>query len=711
MKEVRHPTIKRNLLDRAIEAVAPAWGMQRLKARGMLALAGGYFGPGGRRNRPGLSNWNPGVADADGDISPDLVDLRAYSRDLARRAPLAIGAINTVVTNVIGTGLSMQPAPDQDYLGLDEDQAKAWQQHVAREWKLWAESTDCDITRTQNIYGLQSLAFRSALESGDVFAILPAVERLGQPYELAVQLIEADRVSNPNGRANTATLVDGVEMDEFGAPIAYHVCRSHPGAFGRQLKGQVWDRIEAFGTTTGRRRVLHVFERRRPGQTRGVPYLAGIIEPLKQLTRYTEAEIAAAVNSAAFALFAKMDHEAFGELFTDAEQRTLVASGTSWDGTLGGASATLDSPGKVINLLPGESIEAPDLKRPNVAFDPFVMACLRQIGVALELPFEVLVKHFESSYSAARAALLDAWRFFRTRRDFMASYFCQPIYQTWLAEAVAIRRVAAPGFFADAAWRNAWSAAVWVGDGPGSIDPLKEIDAAVERIAAGVSTIAAESILFDGVDWETKLRQRAREVKARRAAGLEAELPDVGTGGTAAPAAKAYPSDTAADIDERGARRSRAPAAAGASGPVVGAAHEGLVDAMSAMSASIAAMAAREQMAPRTDVTFQIGVDDMRAAASAAMDTMVAGHASTLQQIREDFQAMPIIIPAPVVNFSAPDVHVDVAAPVVNLEATIEQPKEQTMRIIGMPDRLTNSTVERDGKGNIIKTTQKESDA
>lgn len=543
MKEVAHRAPQKNLLDRAIETVAPGWAMNRYKSRAMLALAGGYFGAGGKRSRPGLSNWNPGVADADGDISPDLVDLRAYSRDLARRAPLAIGAINTVVTSVIGTGLSMQPAPDQDYLGLDEAAAKAWQQHVTREWKLWAESTDCDITRTQNLYGLQSLAFRSALESGDVFAILPEVERPGQPYGLAVQLIEADRVCNPDCTANTETLVDGVEMDAAGAPVAYHICRSHPGAFGRRAKGLKWDRVEAFGATTGRRRVLHIFERRRPGQTRGVPYLAGIIEPLKQLTRYTEAEVSAAVNSAAFAVFAKMDREAFSELFGDAEQQAYIQSGTSWDGTI--PQTVVDTPARVINLLPGEDIVSPDLNRPNVAFDPFVMACLRQIGVALELPFEVLVKHFQSSYSAARAALLDAWRFFRTRRDFMATYFCQPIYTTWLAEGVAIRRIGAPGYFADAAWRNAWSAAVWVGDGPGSIDPLKEIDAAVERIAQGVSTIAAESILFDGVDWETKLKQREREVKARRLAGLEPPAPgaDAGTPPATAPAARVYPSD------------------------------------------------------------------------------------------------------------------------------------------------------------------------
>lgn len=514
------PKTTPTLIDRAILAVSPRWALNRLRDRTAIALAsGGYFG-GSRRGRAALSNWNPGVADADGDISPDLVDLRAYSRDLSRTSALAGGAINTVVTNVVGTGLAMQPTPDADFLGLTEAEAKAWTAAVDREWKLWAEATDCDITRTQNFYSLQGLAFRSSLESGDVFAI-PTMSGTGLPYKLALQLIEADRVCNPGNHADKPDLVAGVELAGSGAPVAYHISDVHPGA--RQRTAAKWTRVPAFGELSGRRNVLHLFDRRRPGQTRGVPYLASVIEPLKQLTRYSEAEISAAVVSAAFAVFVKMDHEAFTGLFDDtsATEYLNTATNARWDGTVGQAS--LSGPGKAVNLLPGESIEAPQLGRPNSEFDPFVTSILRQIGVGLELPFEVLVKHFTASYSAARAALLDAWRFFRGRRDWLQTVFCQPVYELWLEEAVAQGRIAAPGFFADPQYRRAWCAAVWTGDGPGSIDPVKEVTAARERIAQGISTIASESILHDGIDWETKHRQRVREHNARAAAGLNAD--------------------------------------------------------------------------------------------------------------------------------------------------------------------------------------------
>jgi len=523
-----------NLLDRAIAAVSPGWAAARMKSRMVLAIGGGYLGKG---RRPALSGWNPGVADADGDISPDLVDLRAYSRDLARTSALAGGAISTVVTNVVGTGLAAQPAPDFDFLGItDEAEQKAWLATAKREWQLFCESTDCDITRQQDFYALQATAFRSALESGDVF-LIPTMAGQGAPYRLALQMVEADRVCNPGWAADTHRLVQGVELDANGAPVTYHIANRHPGA--RHRAGTEWTPVPAFGENS-RRNVLHLFDRRRPGQTRGVPYLAGVIEPLKQLKRYSEAEISAAVISAAFAVFVKMDPEAFQSLFdADGTRDTYLKSALGWDGRV--PTANMDAPGKAVNLLPGESIEAPDLGRPNAQFDPFFMACAKQIGIGLELPVEVLLKAFESSYSAARAALLDAWRFFRGRRAWLAAGVCQPVYALWLEEAVALGRIRAPGFFADPAYRRAWSGAVWTGDGPGSIDPMKEVDAAIARIDAGISTLAAESLLHDGVDWETKHRQRVREQQARGGAGLleAAKLQPNG----AAPTARTYPSD------------------------------------------------------------------------------------------------------------------------------------------------------------------------
>jgi len=538
------PAIAPNLLERAAAHIAPRWAGRHYLQRQAVALAGGYTG--GARGRAATRNWAPISQDANADIIPDLPALRERSRDLVRNAPLAGGAIATIVANVVGTGLSPRPAPDHVALGITPEAAQAWGEAALREFKLWGESTNADITRTLNIYGLQSLAFRSVMENGDCLAILTDKPAPGSPYTLAVQLVEADRICNPARSGDSASLMAGIEIDSDGAALAYHVANQHPYTYRTGSAALAWQRVAAAPTRTGRRNALLLIDKLRIGQVRGVPKLAPVIEPLKQLARYTEAELQAAVIAGMFAIFVKMDPEAFETLFDDDARASIVRNATTWDGTVDGGST--EGPGRAVNLLPGEEIDAQNPGRPNSEFDPFCQAILRQIGVGLELPFEVLIKHYTSSYSAARAALLEAWRFYRGRRDWLATAFCQPIYEALLEEAIAAGRVAAPGYFADPRIRKAYSTCQWIGDGPGSIDPAKEIAAAADRVALGISSRSEEKMAYDGGDWRATHRQLAEEQAARAADGLLPPPP-------AAPGASAQDDDpenddTATDDDK-----------------------------------------------------------------------------------------------------------------------------------------------------------------
>lgn len=504
-----------NALDRAIETLAPRWAANRLQARvghALAAQAGGYHGA--STSRRSLAGWNPLAGDADSDTLRDLPALRARSRDMVRNAPVAGGAIATEVTHVVGSGLSLQCAIDGPFLGLGDDEADAWQQDTERKFNAWWESADCDITRTQNGYGLQDLAYRAECESGDVAVVLTRAPWARGPVKLALQLIEADRLSNPDRKPDTATLVQGVEMDANGAPVRYHFASTNPawrsGAAAR--KPLEWSAVPAFGSRTGRRNVLHLFRRLRPGQTRGVPMLAPVIEPLKQLERYTEAELMAAVVSGMFTVFIESEGTPTLQPSAIEGNATATAGAAGWDGRLGN--------GLVVELGKGESVSSANPGRPNAAFDPFVNAIIRQVGLLLEIPYEVLAKHYTSSYSAARAALLDAWRHFRVRRSHLAEQLCQPVYEAWLDEAVAAGYVRAPGYWANPLTRRAWQGAEWIGDSPGAIDPVKEIEAAERRVALSISTLEAESVLHDGGKWRRKLLQRKREQQLLGAHGL-----------------------------------------------------------------------------------------------------------------------------------------------------------------------------------------------
>ena len=533
------PLVKQNLIDRVIGYIDPKKGQQRLMARTHMAvvgaLSGGYTGA--RNDRTTTARWNPGGGSPTTDAVADLAVLRERSRDQMRNSAVPVGALNGAVTGVVGTGLSGTPAIDHVALGMTEEAAKAWNENTGRRFKFWAESEDCDAARVNDFYAQQELAQRTWFESGDAFVLTPRLARNGRPARLALQLVEGDRCCNPHRKSNTATLVEGVEFDPAtGEAIAYQFAKNHPGDYS--AGANEWTRVTARGDSTGRRNVLHLFKQLRPGQVRGIPWIAPVLEPLKQLGKWTDNELNAAVTSSIFSVFAKMDANAFADIFDEeGESQQLLKERSGWSGEL--------ESGKAINLLPGESIETASSNRPNPEFDPFWTAMVRQIGMALEIPYEVLVMHFQSSYSAARGALLMAWKFYKGRRDLLAKKFCQPVYELWLADEIAEGRIAAPGYFANDYMRAAWNQCLWTGDGPGSIDPQKEVMAAKARVELGISTLDQESTLHDGVGWAIKHRQRVIEINAQKEDGIYVQ-----PAGSPAAAAPDAPPDPAQDSED-----------------------------------------------------------------------------------------------------------------------------------------------------------------
>lgn len=484
---------------------------------------GSYTGAGtGRVTRL----WNPASTSADTTISMELPALRARSRDETRNNPIAGGAIHTIVARTVGTGLALQCRPDRDMLRWSETQAATWKKTVEREFALF--SRFCDLAERHNLYELQSLVFRGVLESGDVFTVLPAVDDLRTPYQLKLQVLEADRIGNPGSESDGETLTAGVRFNpRTGAPSEFHVYARHPGGgyLGKDALEGVWVPAR---TARGTPAMLHHLRITRPGQSRGVPHLAPVMTMLKQLGRYTDAEIMAAVISGYFSVF--IQSEDTGDPITG-----QTAPVTSTD--VAGNQEIAMGPGLIVGLPPGSTANSVNPGRPNTAFDPFVQSILRQIGVGLEIPFELLVKHFTASYSASRAALLDGFIFFRGRRDWLATSFCQPVYEAFLEEAVAMGRISAPGFFSDPVVRAAYCRADWTGDSAGALDPVKEVEAYVLAIDNRLCTRERAEMELFGTDFGTTLDQKSTEEKKLKTAGL-IELPAppaAGPGGPARP--------------------------------------------------------------------------------------------------------------------------------------------------------------------------------
>lgn len=470
-----------------------------------------YGSHGASRTLNSLVGWIIEAGDAEDNIDLYSSTLRQRARDLYAGGGLARSGPQSLTTSVVGWGIQPKPKIDGEFLGMTDEAREAAERNILREFKLWADNSMCDAERQQNFYGLQELAFLSMLMSGDVFALFGMKENKRTPYQTTIRLLEADRICNPDSSGDSESketesggrIIDGVEIDREGAVIRYHVASRNPNANANSTE-MVWTPIDAYGADTGYPNILHVMTFERPEQRRGIPFVSAEIEGIKQFTRYMNAELAANVVSAMLTAF-----------ITSAED----------DGKFGLEDAVNDedkvtdddlqlelAPGAIYNLPPGKKVETVNPLRSNTQFESFVNTCIMTIASSMGIPKEVLVKKYESNYTAARAALLDFWRTVRVYRTKFNSSFNQPVYEQWLAEAVASGRIEAPGFFDDPAVRQAWCGCLWMGASMGHVDPLKEVNAAAMRIANNITTQEQEAAEYNGNNWDEIVKQRKKEI-------------------------------------------------------------------------------------------------------------------------------------------------------------------------------------------------------
>ena len=450
------------------------------------------------------------------DIDDNNYTLRQRGRLLYMGHSVATSAIKTHRTNTVGLGLRLNPRPDMELLGLTQEQAAEWSRKVKREFAMWAGRKDaCDATGLNDFYELQQMFLTSWLTSGDVFALIQQRDvTTMRPYGLRIRAIEADLVATPldaggltnnygKNPANGNKIFDGVEVDKYGCVVAYHFRNTYP--YEQTTEQTEFIRIETRGKESGMPNVLHLLNSERPSQYRGVSYLAPVIIPLLQLSRYTESELTAALIDSYFTAYVQ----------TSTPDGDIPLNEATPEDEEGGVSRDPNEyemgPGQVNFLQPGENVILADPKRPASGFSAFVDAVCTQIGASLEIPREILLKQFTASYSASRGALLEAWKSFRMYRTWFVNDFCNPVYELWLSEAVARGRVDAPGFFTDPLLRQAWLGAQWIGPSQGQLDPVKEIEAEVLACQHGFSTHEDSALRINGSDFGANVEQLARE--------------------------------------------------------------------------------------------------------------------------------------------------------------------------------------------------------
>ena len=420
-------------------------------------------------------------ANADG-LSADAAASPAVRRTLRSRARYEVannsyarGIVLTLANDVTGTGPRLQ------MLLANDDDAKT-NQTIEREFIAWAKAVD--------LPGKLRTMRMARAQDGEAFAMLFSNDNLNSPVKLDLKLIEAEQVATPSpklGVTGAELAVDGIEFDPFGNPAAYHILKSHPGS-GAAASPFEFERVRADS-------VIHWFRADRPGQRRGLPDILPALPLFAQLRRYTLAVIGAAESAANIAVLMKTNAPAGGEA-AEVEPMTEMEF----------------SPNMAVFTPEGWEPSQIRAEQPATTYDMFKREILNEIARCLNMPYNIAACNSSGyNYASGRLDHQTYYKSIRVEQSHVESVVLDRVLDAWLAEAVKVFGIDL-GQITDASHQ-------WFWDGHEHVDPAKEANAQATRLASNTTTLAAE-YARSGKDWETELRQRAKEVALMKELGL-----------------------------------------------------------------------------------------------------------------------------------------------------------------------------------------------
>ena len=464
-------------------------------------------------NNVALANWNPFPGSADNDLLPELGTMMSRSRDLGRNNGLMAGGLQTLRDNVVGATLRLSATPDYRLLGWSREQAREWGNHTEAKFRTWFDTTECDAARTLNGLGMTLQAFGGSMLNGDAVALPLWLPRPGAAWNTRIQLVEADRLATPLELTHREDIRGGIKFDLHGAPLAYCILKHHPGdLLSVRASMQDYEMVPAY-TAWGRRRVIHLHDKERTGQSRGRPVVSSVMAEFHMAGKYASNELQASLANSLVAAFLESDMDQ-----TEVQQVFGKDLGDTWGDFMKKKPNVRQMEGAaILPLPPGAKLNSFSPGRPNPSFEAFMLASLRSIAAGMNMPYELLVKDFsKTNYSSARASLLEAWRYFNGRRRWLTDYWLRPLYELWLEEAVNAGQIEAPGFYEN---KYAYTRARFIFGGRGWVDPVKDANASQIRMNGNVSTLEQECA-EQGLDYEEVLDQRALEKRMMAERGL-----------------------------------------------------------------------------------------------------------------------------------------------------------------------------------------------
>lgn len=426
--------------DKAIERYAPRMAVDRARARIALNALAHYRGADVDRTSPSLRS---GGGDADAAAINGRRRLAHLSRDIARNNGMGERALQIITNNVIGSGI--HPKLVSEDKGLVAEFLKRSRANF--------DTTAVDFDGINNLPGILRMAVRAMVQDGGALIVWPdAFSNRFQVRVLEIDYLD-DRLSGPLPNSGNM-LSEGIEYDQMGRVVAYHIYEEHPGAVVRTQfgTGLASVRIDAA-------RVIHLYRADRPGQRRGVSWFAPVLTDMAALADNDEAQLMRQKIAACFAAFWRTDKA---------------------DAAAAGIPPTL-APGLIQQI--GEGDDVTFANPPDVTgYDDFAKVHLRRVAMGIGVTYEEFTGDLSGvNFSSGRMGRIpfgqnvDAWQW-----TLVIPRLCQPMGQwtlrNWVYDDPSVLR------------RLRDARIEWTPPPPVIADPKAETGVAVSKIEAGLSS-------------------------------------------------------------------------------------------------------------------------------------------------------------------------------------------------------------------------------
>lgn len=428
-------------------------------------------------------------------------DITARARWLVRNNGYASNAVESWAANTVGDGIK----PISRIANAGQKEA------LQRLWLDWTDEADAE--GLTDFYGLQRRAAREVFLAGEVFFRLrPRRINDGLRVPLQLQMLPSEMLplTHNETAANGNLIRQGIEFDRIGRRTAYHFLRRHPGdSTDPGIAGEI--------TRVPASEVIHVIDPVEGGQLRGVSKFAPAIVKLFLLDQYDDAELDRKKVAAMYAMFV-----------TSPLPENPLSPAEGEDDSAG----VEISPGQIVRLDPGEDVTVGQPADSGATYEPFQYRTLLQVSAALGIPYPYIANDMvKGNFSNSRLALIEfrrrvsAWQ-----HAVMVWQLCRPVYARWMDAAVLSGALRLPNYEAQ---RAVYLAADWLPTKWDWVDPLKDANAEIAQIEAGLKS-RTQAIAERGYDAEQVDRQIAAERARERKLGLDFRRPGSPAQGVAA---------------------------------------------------------------------------------------------------------------------------------------------------------------------------------